>query len=180
MRIVCATHHPLKKLVEEGRFRRDLYFRLASVTLEIPTLRSRPDDVELLATEFAQVLKKTLSEDALLRLKAYSWPGNVRELRHAIERACALAGAFDHHLDEEHFEFLISPESIEENPTLDLGGSILRLDEMERLMLLKALRLTQGNRAQAAKVLGVARSTLFEMLKRHRIQGPKQHATSFS
>lgn len=174
VRILCATHHPLRKLVEEGKFRRDLYFRLASVTLEIPTLRSRPEDIELLATEFAQNLKKTLSAEALLRLKAYVWPGNVRELRHTIERACALAGAFDHHLSEEHFEFLISPETIEENPTLEFGSSVLKLHEMERLMLLKALRLTHGNRAQAAKVLGVARSTLFEMLKRYRIQGPKQ------
>src|SRR5579885_2890820 len=87
VRLLCATHLPLQKLVEEGKFRRDLYYRLASITLEIPSLRSRPEDIEMLAHKFASELSRTLSPRALLRLKAHGWPGNVRELRHAIERA---------------------------------------------------------------------------------------------
>jgi transcriptional regulator with PAS, ATPase and Fis domain len=173
VRLLCATHHPLKKLVEEGKFRRDLYYRLASVTIEIPSLRTRPDDIRMLAIRFASDLSRTLSERALLRLQAHRWPGNVRELRHAIERASGLAGPFVPVLDEECFEFLLTPENITETPGLELGAAILTLEEMERVMLLKALRLAYGNRAKAAKILGVARSTLFEMLKRHRIRGPK-------
>jgi DNA-binding NtrC family response regulator len=178
VRVVCATHLPLRKLVEEGRFRRDLYYRLASVTLEIPTLRSRPEDTALLAREFASELGKTISPRALLRLQAYSWPGNVRELRHAIERAGGLAGSLQPILDEEAFAFLFSGDSTEASEGFvgaELAQGMLTLVEMERVMLLRSLKLTRGNRADAAKILGVARSTLFEMLKRHRVEGPRAH-----
>lgn len=173
VRLVCATHHPLQKLVREGKFRSDLYFRIASVTLDIPPLRSRPEDIELLSRRFAGELNKGLTPRASLRLQAHAWPGNVRELRHAIERASGLAGPFSPTLTEEMFEFLLTPESIRQTPALELGAPVLTLDEMERVMLLKALRLSRGNRNQAARILGVARSTLFEMLKRHRIPGPR-------
>jgi transcriptional regulator with PAS, ATPase and Fis domain len=179
VRILCATHHPLEKLIEEGRFRRDLYYRLASVTLHISPLRSRPEDIELLSQKFSADLGRSLSPRALLRLKAHSWPGNVRELRHAIERASGLAGPFSPVLAEESFEFLLSPENVSRTPALELGTPVLSLQEMERVMLLKALRLANGNRAAAAKILGVARSTLFEMLKRHKVVGPKQRHESW-
>ena len=179
VRLLCATHQPLRRFVEEGKFRRDLYYRLASVTIEIPTLRSRAEDIELLATRFASEFNRTLSEKALLRLKAYGWPGNVRELRHAIERGCGLASPFEPTLGEEAFDFLLRPDTVEESPELELGTALLSLDEMERAMLLKALRLSQGNRSEAAKILGVARSTLFEMLKRHKIQGPRMQKPQF-
>jgi DNA-binding NtrC family response regulator len=179
-RILCATHHPLLKLVEEGKFRRDLYYRLASVTIEIPTLRSRPEDIELLATRFASELKRTLSPRAILRLQAHAWPGNVRELRHAIERASGLAGLFKPVLGEDSFEFLLTPDNISTTPTLELGAAVLSLQEMERVMLIKSLKLARGHRGQAAKILGVARSTLFEMLKRHKIQGPRALSEAFS
>jgi two-component system response regulator HydG len=173
VRILCATHHPLQKLVEEGKFRRDLYYRLASVTIEIPSLRDRPEDIEMLSIRFASELKRVISPRALLRLQAHSWPGNVRELRHAIERASGLAGPFATNLGEEAFEFLLTQENISRNPGLEFGAPVLSLQEMERVMLLKALQLAKGNRNIAAKILGVARSTLFEMLKRHKIQGPR-------
>jgi transcriptional regulator with PAS, ATPase and Fis domain len=174
VRIVCATHHPLQKLIQEKKFRQDLYYRLASVTLQIPTLRSRPDDVELLARKFTQELKHHLSPRALLRLQAHTWPGNVRELRHAIERACGLAGSFNPTLTEEAFEFLISEDDSPSFLEGEFGASVLSLRELERVALLKALKLAKGNRARAAKILGIARSTLFEMLKRHKVMGPKQ------
>jgi DNA-binding NtrC family response regulator len=173
VRLICATHHPLRKLVEEGKFRRDLYYRIASVTLELPTLRSRPNDIEMLARRFATDLSKSVSPRAILRLQAHSWPGNVRELRHAIERACGLSGPFEKILHEADFEFLMTPDSINQTPELETGTAILTLDEMERHMILKALKLANGNRAIAARILGIARSTLFEKLKRHRIQGPR-------
>lgn len=173
VRLVCATHHPLKDLVEQGKFRRDLYYRIASVTIEIPSLRSRPDDVRMLAERFATELGRTLTPKALLRLEAHAWPGNVRELRHAVERASGLAGPFSPILGEEAFDFLVTPSSVAASPSLEVGSAILTLKEMERHMILKALRLSRGNRKEAAKTLGIARSTLFEMLRRHRIQGPK-------
>ncbi len=178
VRVVCATHLPLRKLVEEGKFRRDLYYRLASVTLEIPTLRSRPADTSLLARGFAADLGKTVSPRALLRLQAYSWPGNVRELRHAVERAAGLSGSLQPLLDEEAFAFLFAGNSAESTEGFvggELAEGMLTLEEMERVMLRRALTLSRGNRASAAKLLGVARSTLFEMLKRHRIEGPRAH-----
>jgi transcriptional regulator with PAS, ATPase and Fis domain len=179
VRLLCATHKPLLKLVEEGKFRRDLYYRLASVTIEIPTLRSRPEDVEMLASRFASELKRSISPRAMLRLQAHDWPGNVRELRHAIERASGLSGLFSTVLDEEAFEFLLSNENVVRAPELEFGGAMLSLDEMERVMILKALRLARGNRGDAAKILGVARSTLFEMLKRHKIRGPRARQAEF-
>jgi transcriptional regulator with PAS, ATPase and Fis domain len=177
VRIVCATHLPLRKLVEEGKFRRDLYYRLASVTLEIPSLRSRPEDTSLLAREFAAELGKAVAPRTLLRLQAYSWPGNVRELRHAIERAAGLAGPFQTVLDDGAFEFLLSggDEADEALVHGEIADGMLTLFEMERVMILRSLKLSRGNRADAAKILGVARSTLFEMLKRHRIEGPRAH-----
>lgn len=177
-RIVCATHQPLLKLVEEGKFRRDLYYRLASISIEIPPLRSRPEDVEFLALRFATELNKSLSPRALRRLQAHEWPGNVRELRHAIERASGLADPFAPVLEEDAFSFLLTPENISRAPSLELGLPVLGLPvlslrEMERAMILKALRLANGHRSEAAALLGVARSTLFEMLKRHHIIGPR-------
>ena len=173
VRIVCATHHSLKKLVEEGKFRRDLYYRLASITIEIPTLRARPEDIELLSNQFATEMKRTLSSDAHLRLQAYSWPGNVRELRHAVERASGLASPFSPLLNQSDFDFLLNSDAVSESPELELGAPVLTIDEMERILLLKALKIAKGNRTKSAKILGVARSTLFEMLKRHKIKGPK-------
>lgn len=173
VRLVCATHHPLQKLVEEGKFRRDLYYRLASVTLEITPLRERPEDIELLAQTFAGELGRTLSEGAILRLKAHAWPGNVRELRHAVERAAGLAGPFAVTLPEEAFDFLLTSKNVAVSPQLELGVPILKLDEMERILILRALKIANGNRSHAAKILGIARSTLFEMLKRHKIIGPR-------
>ena len=173
VRLICATHHCLKKRVEEGKFRQDLYYRLASITLDIPSLRSRPEDIGMLAYKFTSELGKSLTPKALLRLKAHNWPGNVRELQHAIERACGLAGAFQPILSEEAFDFLLTLGNVAQTPELELGSPFLSLKEMERILLLKALRLTNGNRTEAAKALGVARSTLFEMLKRHHIFGPK-------
>jgi transcriptional regulator with PAS, ATPase and Fis domain len=164
--------------VKEGRFRRDLYYRLASITMEIPPLRERQNDIEKLAVHFASELDKSLSERAIFRLKAHSWPGNVRELRHAIERASGLASPFESVLSEKSFDFLLTRKNINQEPTLDHGDAIFSLEEMERIMLLKALKLTEGNRSKASSILGIARSTLFEMMRRHKIQGPKSVFTA--
>lgn len=180
VRIVCATHLPLEKLVEEGKFRKDLYYRLASVSIELPPLREREKDVEMLARKFASDFNCSLSQMALYRLKAHQWPGNVRELRHAIERACGMSGALSSVLGPEAFDFLLTAKNLGASPELQLGGSVLSLREMERAVLIKALKLSYGNRTVAAQLLGIARSTLFEMLKRHQIQGAKSRAGGLS
>lgn len=179
VRIVCATHQPLLSLVESGRFRRDLYYRIASIPIEIPTLRSRLSDIELLARLFSQEFGKTLSAQALIRLKSHSWPGNVRELRHAVERACSFSGPLNFILPPDAFEFLVSKEQPNDSTLPELTTSILSLCEMERIVILRALKLTEGHRGKTAAILGIARSTLFEMIKRHRIQGPKSSLLHF-
>lgn len=176
VRIICATHKPLSKLVQEGKFRQDLFYRLASIPIEIPNLRSRPEDIEALASKFAHEHEKTLTPEALMRLKATSWPGNVRELRHAVERACGLAGKSETVVHAHDFDFLIDQAANALEFAEMEFGSVLSLKEMERAMILRALKVTKGNRAQTSKLLGVARSTLFEMMRRHRIIGQKSHA----
>lgn len=176
VRIICATHQPLEKLVEQGKFRQDLYYRLASVPLEVPSLRIRPEDIRALAQRFAREFDKTLTQSALMYLEGYSWPGNVRELRHTVERAAGLAGREQSLIQEQDFEFLYSGpgfESAQEQNVQSVMPGIFRLKDMERILILRALKTASGNRTEAAKVLGVARSTLFEMIKRHRIVGSK-------
>jgi transcriptional regulator with PAS, ATPase and Fis domain len=172
VRVICATHKPLMKLVEEGKFRQDLYFRLASIPLEIPSLNSRPEDIVALAEKFSKENGKNISENAMRKLKTYHWAGNVRELRHAIERACGMSGPFEEVLHEQNFDFLNQGLT-----GIGIGESIIAgictLEEMEKVLLLRALKMTNGNRTSAAKVLGIARSTLFDMMKRHRIVGPR-------
>ncbi len=179
VRVLCATHKPLLKLVKEGKFRQDLYFRLASIPIEIPSLRSRPEDIRMLSHVFANEHGKTLTPEAINKLQVNSWPGNVRELRHAIERASGLIGPFENILHAKDFDFLIEQslrddegEGEQSAASMVLPG-VCSLKEMEKVLILRSLKLSNGNRAEAAKILGIARSTLFEMMKRHRIIGPK-------
>ena len=129
------------------------------------------EDVKSLAILFAKKHGKTLTPEALIKLQAMQWPGNVRELLHAIERAAGLAGPFESVLHCESFDFLLQKKT-EMVSELNLSG-ICSLIEMEKIMILRALKMSKGNRSEAAKILGIARSTLFEMLKRHQIAGPR-------
>jgi len=190
VRVVCASHRPLSELVREGSFRQDLYYRLAPITLRIPPLRDRPADIDLLARHFAQSLGAALSHEALRTLMSHSWPGNVRELRHCIERAFAYTRrpgrreASTVLLSEADFAFLQDDECMTSSNTLwgAADGSATpsgfrtgiappgSLQNLERRALIRALRLARGNRAEAAKILGVSRSTVFVMIKRHGVQ----------
>jgi DNA-binding NtrC family response regulator len=169
VRILCATHYPLHKLVADGKFRQDLYYRLASINLDIPPLRERTEDIVLLANYFSSLLEKSLTLSAIDKLKQHLWPGNTRELRHAIERACG--SVTDTVLDAHHFEFLTRQGALFDDFSSSIHYPSLKLKEIERIMLVKALNLTEGHRAQAAKLLGIARSTIFEMMKRHHVHG---------
>lgn len=155
VRVICATNRDIGAMVKAGEFREDLYFRLNVITLNVPPLRERPMDVVPLARHFLQQqamlygeTPKRLSPDAREALLRYGWPGNVRELANAIEHAHVLAS------DAE-----ISASDLP--PRLTAGaleaplGSDLRLDELERRAIAEALRRTDGNKAAAARLLGL-------------------------
>ena len=171
-RIVCATHRDLGAQVAAGRFREDLYYRVNVVTLAVPALRERPDDIRLLlSTFFAELAPaanpalrgiSSLAEDAAL---AYAWPGNIRELRNRLERAVILAVG----------DWLMPGDLFPESARVtDEAGSRARSlaaarDAAERQEIERALRETQGQISEAAKLLGVSRTTLWERMRRFSI-----------
>ena len=174
VRLVCATHRDLIDLVKQGRFRQDLYYRIASIRIQIPSLRNRRDDIVHLARHFSRPFAKSLSPAAIEYLQSWNWPGNVRELRHAIERSCGLGTDTKTVLVQEDFEFLEEErQDFEPEFSGEEDSGLLKLKDMERKMLIKAIRIARGNRRDAARLLGVARSTVFEMLKRRGIKGPR-------
>jgi len=168
IRLLCATKKELRELVEKGEFREDLYFRINVVTIKLPPLRERPEDVPLLVEHFLrsqgggrpyEVKPETMDE-----LIKYPWPGNVRELRHAVERAIALAGE-SRFLKREH---LIQP-SDEFRSGAKISSHVPRLKEVvedaEKEHIKNVLKLTRGHRAQASKLLGITRKNLWEKLR---------------
>lgn len=172
-RIIAATNRDLEAAVAARTFREDLYFRLAVITIDLPPLRTRGDDVLLLAQHFvtqfaaqAQKAVKGLSPQAAQKLLAYSWPGNVRELRNCIERAVALT-RLDHiaatDLPERvckhktHYQLLPS-----EDPK-----DLVTMDEIERRYILRVLKAVGGSRTEAARILGLDRKTLYRKLDRY-------------
>ncbi len=182
VRIIAATNVDLKASVESGNFRDDLYYRLNVITLPLPPLRERKDDVPLLATHFIKQFCEaegrpvcSLDQEALKVLMEYDWPGNVRELENTIERAVVLAGG-----DELLVQSLFPREILESSSVnlsrLRLGdnGSSLKdlVLEFERNLILAALKKTDWNQKRAAELLGVNATTLNEKLKRLKITIP--------
>ncbi|MBI4864069.1 MAG: sigma 54-dependent Fis family transcriptional regulator [Candidatus Riflebacteria bacterium] len=164
VRIVAATHRDLGQLVRDGRFREDLLYRLCVVEIAVPPLARRREDVEPLALHFLTTWgcldRLPLSGQVLARLSAHDWPGNVRELRNVLERAVALAGpgpmAVDHLV-------LAAPAPAEDRPapaTEPVFGVSGALDLVEREAIIEALAEMNGNKAAAARKLGVAITTL--------------------
>jgi two-component system response regulator HydG len=166
VRIVAATNRDLRREVAAGRFRQDLYFRLAAAVVQVPALRERLDDVPVLVERllgdlgYAQVWA---SAPALSLLASRSWPGNIRELKNAL--ACALAFLDGPTLEPHHFRFPVASEPRSGVELLPLAG--VRLDTLEREAIFQTLRQTQGNKVRAAEILGIAASTLYEKLKRY-------------
>ena len=173
VRLVTATNRDLEEMVEDKRFREDLYYRINVIQIPLPPLRARGGDVLLLAQhmlrQYAAVFDKKvlgLSPAAAERLMAYEWPGNVRELGNCLERAVALA-----HFEEIQVEDL--PEKVRNQQTrrsTALSGSdlpeLLTLEEVERRHVLRVLEACHGNRTDAAKILGLDRKTLYRKLLR--------------
>ncbi len=176
LRVISATNAELDTLVAEHGFRQDLLYRLNGVTIRLPPLRERPDDVVPLAENFlAKALanykptQKTLSAEAERRLCDYSWPGNVRELQHVIERAVLLSRA-----DEISIADLQLPETVSATDA-SLGDDFFAqsLEEVEHWYLQSMLERLDGNATRAAKVLGISRSALYRRLGKSHAKAPK-------
>ena len=185
VRVIAATNRDLKGRISEELFREDLYFRLNVVSISLPPLRERKDDIPLLIHHFLQ--KKTAEsesiptlglevQDALLN---YSWPGNIRELENVIERATVLREAETIELRDLPHEITggvslqptLRAKQEGESPALqESTDKILSLQEMERVQILKALKAAQGHREKAANLLGITRRTLYQKIKRYGIQ----------
>ena len=168
VRLLSATNAELKEEAAAGRFRQDLFFRLNTVEIHLPPLRERRDDIEPLASHFlrlyAQRYRKNLSSfdpPALEALRAYAWPGNVRELDHVVQRAVLLARA-----DE------VRATDLGLQSTRETGERRLEemsLEEVERLLIQKALKRFGGNVSQAADALGLSRSALYRRMQKYEI-----------
>ncbi len=179
-RIIAATNSDLSKMVREGTFREDLYYRLNVIAVHLPPLRERKEDVALLVRHFIEKLSPAgiragapapvvVSQDAMRRLMAYSWPGNIRQLENAVERALALLGT------RTTIEVTDLPPEIQAAqvpivPTVDFPEEGVNLPELigqiERDLIQRALLRSGGNKAAAAGLLRLKRTTLVEKLKR--------------
>ena len=170
VRVIAASNRDLRQAVEGGAFRKDLYYRLQVVTIPLPPLRDRREDIPLLARHFlgyfSREFKKRLphlSSEAEGLLVQYEWPGNVRELRNVIERAMILEDTGDllpGHLPPEIGG--LAPSSALPAPTFRLPETGVVLEEVEREFVRQALALTQGNQTRAARLLGISRKTLWK------------------
>lgn len=174
VRIVCATHRDLGQQVAEGLFRQDLYYRLKVLTLTVPPLRDRREDVLPLASSFLLAQKspaRKLSADAEACLLLYRWPGNVRELENVMRYAAALATEVDVQRAQLPEELLATPPSCNQGEGSRNVGSLdpqllKPLSEMEREHILRVLDACQGSPAEAARVLGIGRNTLWRKLQK--------------
>ncbi len=166
VRVVAATHNDLKEMIGDGRFREDLYYRLSEISLTLPSLRERGDDAVLIATHLLNNETEGrvhLSTEASDAIRTHAWPGNIRELQNRIKRAAILCEGRQ-----------IAPEDLElaERNTdgeLALNLKTVRADA-ERQAIDRALRHSGGNISQAARLLGVSRPTLYNLLEKHGIQ----------
>jgi two-component system, NtrC family, response regulator len=170
VRVVCATHQDLKNLISEGRFREDLYYRLAEIVINIPPLRARTGDAVLLShaflRRFAQEQRRgalTFSDEAIKAIEQHPWPGNVRELLNAIKRASIMAESERLGCDD-----LGLPPPTGEPGAGDASDLDLRTirEAAERQAIVAALARTNGNIVKASEILGVSRPTLYDLMKR--------------
>jgi Nif-specific regulatory protein len=169
VRVLAATNANLAELVREKKFRQDLYYRLSVVTLDIPPLRERPEDVLPLAEFFLerfslQAKRKplTLSADAAKRLQLHGWPGNVRELRNLMERVAFLSAGEQVGVDD--LAFILSPQKDSFEDLSSGIGLAEATDRFQQEYIRRAIKRAQGNMSDAARVLGLHRSNLYRKM----------------
>jgi two-component system NtrC family response regulator len=166
-RIVCATHQNLESMVAQGTFREDLWYRLAEIVVKIPSLSERPGDATLLAKSFLarfaadmNLPAKAFAQDALAAIEAWGWPGNVRELENRVKRAVIMAEGK-----------LIHASDLDLNAGEDLPLNLKSAREIaDRRVISQALSRSEGNISSAAKLLGISRPTLYDLLKTYDLQ----------
>jgi DNA-binding NtrC family response regulator len=177
VRMLCATNKDLDREVREGRFREELLYRINVITIHLPPLRERKDDIALLANHFLRKYEKPLarpamrfSKGAMRLLIGYPWPGNVRELENTVERAAILAET-----DVIHAHDL--PEKLhnaEPAATLETPGAGMTLEELERDHMRRVLTEVKGDKVKAAQALGIHLSTLYRKMQRYRLENEGQ------
>ena len=176
VRMLAATNRDLRAMVNRGLFREDLFYRLSTITIEIPALRKRGTDIELLARHFVNMLNerygsgKVLGEPALAALRRHSWPGNVRELLHAVEAAAVVCESGE--ILAEHLPPSISRGTEPAAATVPaVDGRLPTLVELELMHIRRALEASNGHRGNAARILGISERNLYRKLKEHRLLG---------
>ena len=177
VRVIATTNRSLEKMVKNGEFREDLYYRLNVIPLQVPALRVRPLDIENLGQHFAATSCEEnglpavlISEAAMRKLKAYRWPGNVRELQNVIERSILLSGTQT--LEPQH---ILLPEDSEAQTEHSFAPG-MTVTEAERLLIMKTLEFTAQNRTRAAEMLGISIRTLRNKLHEYSaMKGEAQH-----
>lgn len=170
VRVIAATHRDLKRMVVDGLFREDLYFRLHVIQMRSPALSDRKEDFEDLFYYFAKRMRVRFSHDAILKLKAHDWPGNIRELRNVISRAKAFYGEVE--ILAEHVPFLLDTltksKAIAE-PTFEYKPTRSVIKEIEFEMIKTRLRANGGNQRRTAADLNMAKSTLSDRIRHYKI-----------
>jgi two-component system response regulator HydG len=170
VRVIAATNKDLETEIQQGRFREDLFWRLNVVSINIPPLRERRDDIPLLADHFLKMFAsknnkqiKGFTPKAMDRIIRYMWPGNVRQLMNAIESAVVLSQS--PYIDENDLPLPMQEKIPSKKEIYELGN--MTLEEVEKMVILRTLRLTGGNKSETARKLGITRKTLNEKLKRY-------------
>ena len=173
IRVIAATNRDLDSAIQEGRFRKDLYYRLNVVTIKLPPLRERKSDIPLLVNSFLERHDDSgraiqgVSEEAMVRLMSYDWPGNVRELENVVERAVALGtGSIMHTVDlPSNLYYDSAPRSGAPQPE----QAIVSLHELEKRAILHAVKELGGDKLLAAQLLGIGKTTLYRKLKEYEV-----------
>jgi transcriptional regulator with GAF, ATPase, and Fis domain len=169
VRVIAASNIDIEEAVRDGRFRRDLYYRLAVYPIKLPALRDRREDIPLLATHFLEVYKKRsnknitgITKKAMAWLRRYDWPGNVRELENAVERAVIIAQGRMIAIDD--LPHAVKGAEASKTIEVEVGATI---DEVEKRVILQTLVYTRGDRSRAAQILGIGRKTLYRKLQQY-------------
>jgi DNA-binding NtrC family response regulator len=173
VRLIAATSLDLGQLVRDGKFRSDLYFRVSTLVLTVPPLRERPDDLPLLAQRLLASIAPgrgrravTLTDEAIKALQRYPWPGNIRELRNVLERAILLTDRGELRAKDLHFDPAgLNAPTPSGGKSIDSLAGVMPLAEAERMLIKRAMEMTKGKVADAAVILGIPRSTLYQKLK---------------
>jgi len=184
VRVIAATNRDIEKEVAEGRFRHDLFFRLRVLEIVVPPLRKRTDDIPVLAEYFLDKYAKEtgrkfqgFSPEAMDALMTHRWPGNVRELKNVVERSVVLGSPpWIHEQDLLLSSLSTTGETDIRKSTTTTKTSVfepLTLEQMEKLHIKKTLDFSQWNKSQAARTLGIERTTLDRKIKRYELEEPK-------